>query len=676
MAPIRYVPQVIPTDLGQGLLQEQDRRQGQYDAAFSGMNQAEDQFGQFQVDASDIAGKNYILGQFKDKTKAIVDKHGGDYGAAAKELAREVTKTRSNQFFQLAPQKQKLAEEERRRLQQLGPNAIIRSSVLNKQTFNPETGEYIRPEELTSDIRNRQDYVQMLDKDFAEIRNKVTEGEWGKSKLPGKFERNVTKGISPAEQQQLAERMFTTIKERDPELSDEDAMDIANNQAATYVGGVRTEQQNDPNYMTDLERQQRQESLRGSKMQNDVLKMQLDKLKNPVVPQGGTGLPFTPKRQPVASNPTATVVAKQTGELSKLSAPSKVFTQMNIANPKDFFAKELAPINTSKNANPVNKESILSAVADANAGTDKVGYNAGQRILKAYYLNNPDGVVVKKPNGTYFANISTTQAERSLDKIRQTEKFANDVLGIINYKDDQLKKIKETRNPLVNGLIDSGIGVDSVLNAVNNYAKHWEEVSTITQHLDDSVYNNSIKTALSMPSNSRLVDVQYKDKKGNTRTQQYNLASLARTADANTIEINPATGMISMMVKPSSKDDAFAVDIEPKYLNEGQREVMESSSLIYDKIFNLKTKSSFIPIKYKHFGADGGESGYFVEKVLDRTTGQIVPKIFEASKREDGQLYRTDMKEVDLSSVNNDILTDFYTATVNNVKSTPTTIKP
>jgi hypothetical protein len=78
--PIRYVPQVIPTDLGQGLLQEQDRRQGQYDAAFSGMNQAEDQFGQFQVDPSDIAGKNYVLGQFKDKTKAIVDKYGGDYG--------------------------------------------------------------------------------------------------------------------------------------------------------------------------------------------------------------------------------------------------------------------------------------------------------------------------------------------------------------------------------------------------------------------------------------------------------------------------------------------------------------------------------------------------------------------------------------------------------------------
>ena len=92
-------------------LQEQLRgRQGQYDQAFAGTLAAKDAFAQEQVGLSDIASKNQLINDsFNNIDKMVEEKYGGDWSRAAKEVARTVTQTRANPFWNA----QKEVEEKR-----------------------------------------------------------------------------------------------------------------------------------------------------------------------------------------------------------------------------------------------------------------------------------------------------------------------------------------------------------------------------------------------------------------------------------------------------------------------------------------------------------------------------------------------------------------------------------
>ena len=111
---VRYVPQFIETDLGfyKDIL---DRREAEYEQAFAMPLEIEDMYANIPTVIDDIETKNEVLNDFKSRVEDIVyKKYSGDYAAARRDLAREVMKEKQNPFFKIAPERYRLAEEERR----------------------------------------------------------------------------------------------------------------------------------------------------------------------------------------------------------------------------------------------------------------------------------------------------------------------------------------------------------------------------------------------------------------------------------------------------------------------------------------------------------------------------------------------------------------------------------
>ena len=249
--PIEYTPQFIKTDVG-AIQDKLNARQGQYDTAYAGALGAEDQFGQFDVHAKDIDLKNKVIGGFKDRVKSLVDQYGGDYAAASKQLVKEIVNTKNDKFFKLAAERNKLAEEQRKLVQQYGPNAIVLKDVTKPDLMDSQ-GNYIRPEDLSSEVLSREHFEKILDTDFGLLKNKKREGALTKSSTPGYLQSTTTQGITGSEVNQVAQDMYNTLKKTRPDLQDDIAINIANNQAKSYVLGSTNQLVGDKEW--DLARQ-------------------------------------------------------------------------------------------------------------------------------------------------------------------------------------------------------------------------------------------------------------------------------------------------------------------------------------------------------------------------------------------------------------------------------------
>ena len=128
---VRYIPQFIETDLGfyKDIL---DRREAEYEQAFAMPLEMEDMYANVPTVIDDIETKNEVLNDFKSRVEDIVyKKYSGDYAAARRDIAREVMKEKQNPFFKIAPERYRLAEEERKIKEQLGIDYIPGRSVLD-----------------------------------------------------------------------------------------------------------------------------------------------------------------------------------------------------------------------------------------------------------------------------------------------------------------------------------------------------------------------------------------------------------------------------------------------------------------------------------------------------------------------------------------------------------------
>lgn len=233
--PIQYTPQFIQTDVG-AIQNQLNQRQGQYDNAHAGTLGAEDQFSQLPVNPRDIDLKNQIIGGFKDRVKTLVDQYGGDYAAASKQLVKEIVNTKNDKFFPLAAERNRLAEEQRRLVQQYGPNAIVMKDVTKPDLMDAQ-GNYIRPEDLQSDVLNRKQFEDILDQDYGNLKSKRRESGLIQSGTPGYLQATTTQGIHSNEVNQVASDMYTTLKKTRPDLPDDIANNIAMSQAKSYVLG-------------------------------------------------------------------------------------------------------------------------------------------------------------------------------------------------------------------------------------------------------------------------------------------------------------------------------------------------------------------------------------------------------------------------------------------------------
>lgn len=236
--PIQYTPQFIKTDVG-AIQDKLNARQGQYDTAFAGAISAEDQFGQFQVHQKDVDLKNKVIGGFKDRIKSLVDQYGGDYAAASKQLVKEIVNTKQDKFFGLAAERNRLAEEQRRLVQQYGPGAIVIKDVTKPDLVDAQ-GNYIRPEDLTSDVVSRKQLTDLLDEDHGLLKNKSRESNVASDRT-GYYKSITTQGITNNEVESTRNAMYNTLKKNKPELSDDMAMNIADAQARSYVLGSKSD---------------------------------------------------------------------------------------------------------------------------------------------------------------------------------------------------------------------------------------------------------------------------------------------------------------------------------------------------------------------------------------------------------------------------------------------------
>jgi len=243
--PIEYTPQFIKTDVG-AIQDKLNARQGQYDAAYASTLGAEDKFGEFNVHQKDVDLKNKVIGGFKDRVKTLVDQYGGDYAAASKQLVKEIVNTKNDKFFGLAAERNKLAEEQRRLVQQYGPGAIIIKDVTKPDLVDAK-GNYIRPEDLTSDVISRKQLTDLLDEDHGLLKNKSREANVASDRA-GYYKSITTQGITNAEVESTRSAMFNTLKKNKPELSDDMAMNIADAQARSYVLGSKSDYLSDKNW--------------------------------------------------------------------------------------------------------------------------------------------------------------------------------------------------------------------------------------------------------------------------------------------------------------------------------------------------------------------------------------------------------------------------------------------
>jgi len=249
--PIQYIPQPIFSNVG--VLQQQlAQDQARHDQAMANQLAMEDQFAQVPTHPTDIPVKNRVLGDFQNKVQDVVERYGGDYGAAAKDIARLTSRTRQNPFFQLAPERRRLAEEQRRRQQELGPYAITAQDVTAMPLQDPETGEWIDPSRLSSKVLDERLYLQQLQEDHKYLPKRVKEGSWRRDpNFPQILQRTRYKGILPNEEQAYAEQFYQELAS-DPDLPDETARRMASNFAHQLVLGTDTETRIDSSYGKDF----------------------------------------------------------------------------------------------------------------------------------------------------------------------------------------------------------------------------------------------------------------------------------------------------------------------------------------------------------------------------------------------------------------------------------------
>ncbi len=257
--PIQYTPQPIFSNIG--VLQQQlAQDQARHDLAIQQQAAMEDMFAEIPTHPVDIPIKNKVLGDFQSKVEEIVDRYGGDYGAAAKDIARLTSRTRQNPFFQLAPERRRLAEEERKARLKFGPGYIPLGSVTDKPLQDPTTGEWISPEDLQYDYVTRGQLSEIAQDEFSDIMNRVDESGWYQDQqYPWLLKKNVTRGALESEVPELTNRISETLLRTKPELANlapEQLMDLSSNLAREMVLGTRTEERQNAEYLANLGKEQ------------------------------------------------------------------------------------------------------------------------------------------------------------------------------------------------------------------------------------------------------------------------------------------------------------------------------------------------------------------------------------------------------------------------------------
>ena len=144
-------------------LQEQLRgRQAEYDMAYANALADKDALAQQQVGMMDIADKqNLINNTMSNIDKTVQEQFGGDWGRAAKTVARQVSELRANPFWNAEKEMQKKRESFNELVTKYGPNAMIfGADPRQMSTIDPETGKVRNMAQLTGEVLQQGDWAK------------------------------------------------------------------------------------------------------------------------------------------------------------------------------------------------------------------------------------------------------------------------------------------------------------------------------------------------------------------------------------------------------------------------------------------------------------------------------------------------------------------------------------
>ena len=148
--------QPLPLDFVQ---QQFDRRQNEYDLSYTAVLDNQDKLSQQMVGMRDLASKQELINKNIDEVNEVVrTKHGGDWGAANKDVASMIVKARGNPFWNVA----KYAETQRERIRELemkyGANTMIFNDP-RKNSVLDENGQIRPPEAFEPDVIEKSDWL-------------------------------------------------------------------------------------------------------------------------------------------------------------------------------------------------------------------------------------------------------------------------------------------------------------------------------------------------------------------------------------------------------------------------------------------------------------------------------------------------------------------------------------
>ena len=146
-----------------------EKSQGQYDQAFAGALAAKEAALQQEVGLNDVVRQNEIIESGMQDMDALADQYGGDYGKAAKGIARKITEIRADPFWKSAAHL-KEQQQLQQKYQLENPNAYIKNDVLSQSAYDPKTGRVRSSEELTFGGIQRSDYATSIEKQFADLK--------------------------------------------------------------------------------------------------------------------------------------------------------------------------------------------------------------------------------------------------------------------------------------------------------------------------------------------------------------------------------------------------------------------------------------------------------------------------------------------------------------------------
>lgn len=197
----------IPIDFLQQNLQQ---KQGQYDQAFAGALAAKEKALQEEVALGDsIYRKDLVENSMQDMDRITQEKYGGDYGRAAKDIARQVTDLRADPFWASSKHlKEQQGLQQKFMLQ--NPDAHLYKNVQNIGAYDPETQQIRGQEELTFEAGKKGDWQGSVEKQFADIQGEQLFKALQDSGVTGYF-KNVT--IAELEPEDL-----TTLLDTNPQM--------------------------------------------------------------------------------------------------------------------------------------------------------------------------------------------------------------------------------------------------------------------------------------------------------------------------------------------------------------------------------------------------------------------------------------------------------------------------